>query len=192
MFSVVINFKEIYIHSILDYILKQGGILLGNIYNILKSFLINLNLALVNYNDIINIKNIVNCLTNLFNTHSNTLDVVPFSEYSVEDFVSSIFECYRFNKIIDVNYNQALALEYARNHTDLDIRLNVYKTLHIKKAVKITIYTLNELVAIIPKYFSIVYFDSEMLFGVLCFGKIASFSYGIGESISLGLTLVVV
>lgn len=141
----------------------------------------------------LDIKNIVNCLTNLIDTPSNSLDVVPFSEYIVKDFVS-ILECYEFNKDnVDICMH-ALALDDARLDTDLDI-INVYKTKHIMKAVRITIYyTLIKLVAdaIIPKYFSRMYFDSEMLFGELCFEKIASSSYGIGKSVSLGLTLVVV
>lgn len=189
IFSFLINLKEIYIYETLEYILELCHILLANIYNLFKD-VNNLTLAPPS---IPNIKNIVN-LTNLFNTHSNSLDVVPFSEYIEKDFVS-ILECYEFNKFnVDVYCTNALALDDARTDTMLDVRQNVNKTKHIKKAVRITIYTLNVLVAdaIIPKYFSIVYFDSEMLFGELCFGKIASFSYGIGKSVSLGLNLVVV
>lgn len=150
---------------------------------------------------------------------SNSIDVVPFSEnYIVKDFLS-ILECYeefiKYDTVVVVNYidtsHNALALGNAQvkhitediiDVSDLD--LNKFKeTKHIIEAVSITISTnLNELVAnaIIPKYFSRdVYYeigctiiDSEKLFGKLCFGKIASSSYGIVKSVSLGLTLVVV
>lgn len=131
----------------------------------------------------------------------------------------SIFKCYEEFIVYDtvvVNYkdiqHRALALGKAqiKNITDeniigiRDLAVNNCKEIkHIIKAVSITICTnLNELVAdaIIPKYFSRdVYYeigctiiDSEKLIGDFCFGKIASSSYGIVKSVSLGLTLVVV
>ncbi|XP_072945900.1 uncharacterized protein [Epargyreus clarus] len=177
-------------------------------------------------------KNIVNCLSNLFDTRISStkrystcisLDVVPFSKKSYilnenNNFVS-IFKCYEEFIVYDtvvVNYkdiqHRALALDKAqiKNITDeniigiRDLEVNNCKEIkHIIKAVSITICTnLNELVAdaIIPKYFSRdVYYeigctiiDSEKLIGDFCFGKIASSSYGIVKSVSLGLTLVVV
>ncbi|XP_046974149.1 uncharacterized protein LOC124540537 [Vanessa cardui] len=150
---------------------------------------------------------------------SDSLDVVPFSEnYIIKDFLS-ILECYeefiKYDTVVVVNCidtsHDALALDNAQvKHIteDIivvsDIDVNKFKeTKHIIKAVSITISTnLNELVAnaIIPKYFSRdVYYEigctiinSEKLFGELCFEKIASSSYGIVKSVSLGLTLVVV
>lgn len=87
--------------------------------------------------------------------------------------------------------------------TKIDVRIKVKYTFkkmkHIIKAVSITILTkFNELVAnvIILKYFSrdvyyiIEYTIETKLFGDLSFGKIASSSYGIVQSVSLGLNLV--
>lgn len=128
-------------------------------------------------------------------------------------------ECNNNYKVVVVNYiiididtsHNALALDEAQIHIteDIgvsDIDVNKFKeTKHIIKAVSITIYTnLKELVAnaiIIPKYFSrdvyyeigcTIIIDSEKLYREFCLEKIASSSYGIVKSVSLGLTLVVV
>lgn len=130
----------------------------------------------------------------------------------------TIFKCY--DEFIDIslvdvvnyieNRHVALALGNAqKEHITDDVDLsyiavhNSKKMIHIIKAVSITIFNhLNELVAnaIILKYFSrdvyyeigCTYYDSMKLFGDFIFGNIASFSYGIVKSISLGLNLVVV
>ncbi|XP_069362610.1 uncharacterized protein [Maniola hyperantus] len=150
---------------------------------------------------------------------SNSLEVVPFAKsFIVKDFVS-ILKCYEefieYSNVVVVNYiidtsHNALALGKAQTThitEDIDISeldVNKFKeTKHIIKAVSITIYTnLKELVAdaIIPKYFSRdVYYEIgctiinlEKLYGEFCLKKIASSSYGIVKSVSLGLTLVVV
>ncbi|XP_050357026.1 uncharacterized protein LOC126777842 isoform X2 [Nymphalis io] len=169
-------------------------------------------------NCLTNLMNINKVSTKRFSP-SNSLDVVPFTEnYIIEDFVS-ILECYeefiKYDPVVVVNCidtsHDALALDNAQvkhitediiDVSDLDVN-KCKETKHIIKAVSITISTnLNELVAnaIIPKYFSRdVYYEIgctiinwEKLFGELCFGKIASSSYGIVKSVSLGLTLVVV
>lgn len=109
------------------------------------------------------------------------------------------------NEFIDVavvyyyKMHNAHALERAHEVEDVvlsDIDVNKL-TKHIKNAVNITIYenNINKLVAntVIPKYFSRdVYNDIDWkLFDDFCFEKIASSSYGIVKSVSLGLTLVV-
>ncbi|XP_050685108.1 uncharacterized protein LOC126979695 [Leptidea sinapis] len=159
---------------------------------------------------------IVNCLSNLFNfriifMERNISRIVSLIDDYILQNVISILKCYEeFNeisKVAVVNYeditHSALALDEAQI-TNVDLRdIDVYyKIKHIVNAVSITIFTkFNELVAnaIIPKYFSRdVYYDigctidSEMLFGELFYKKIASFSYGIVKSVSLGLILVVV
>ncbi|VVC99236.1 unnamed protein product [Leptidea sinapis] len=159
---------------------------------------------------------IVNCLSNLFNfriifMERNISRIVSLIDDYILQNVISILKCYEeFNeisKVAVVNYeditHSALALDEAQI-TNVDLRdIDVYyKIKHIVNAVSITIFTkFNELVAnaIIPKYFSRdVYYDigctidSEMLFGELFYKKIASFSYGIVNSVSLGLILVVV
>lgn len=126
-------------------------------------------------------------------------------------------ECNNNYKVVVVNYiiididtsHNALALDEAQIHITEDIGVSdidvMFKeTKHIIKAVSITIYTnLKELVAnaIIPKYFSrdvyyeigcTIIIDSEKLYREFCLEKIASSSYGIVKSVSLGLTLVVV
>lgn len=148
------------------------------------------------------------------------LDIVPFERYFLKENINfiSIFKCYdEFidNSNVDVvnyieNRHVALALGNAQmkhitDEVDIsNIAVNNFKEMiHIIKAVSITIFNnLNELVAdaIILKYFSrdvyyeigCTYYDSMKLFGDFIFGNIASFSYGIVKSISLGLTLVVV
>lgn len=148
----------------------------------------------------------------------NVLDIVPFEKYSNEHikFVS-ILKCYDefiVSNVDVVNYienrHDALALGDAQDKhitDDLDVsKVDVYnykQMIHIIKAVSITIFNnFNELVAdaIILKYFSrdvyyeieCTYYDSMKLFGDFVFGKIASSSYGIVKSVSLGLTLEVV
>lgn len=153
------------------------------------------------------IKKVVNCLSNLFDAKKAVgLHIAPDKYFS--DFVSILNGV---SNVVIVKYidtlHSALALARAPKH-DEDVAIsyidvNNYKQMkHIIKAVSITIFTnFNVLVAdvIIPKYFSRdVYYeivctnDSEMLFGDFGFGKIASSSYGIIKSTSLGLTLVVV
>lgn len=106
------------------------------------------------------------------------------------------------------NLHDAHALVYAQEHITDEINIdlsvidvnNCKETKHIKNAVNITIFdNFNELVADIPKYFSrdvyyeigFINYDSK-LFDDFCFGIIASSSYGIVKSASLGLTLEVV
>lgn len=151
-----------------------------------------------------------------------SLDVVPFIEkrYFInenDNFVSILMSYEEFIEcnIVEVNdiEHDALALGYAQNEhitenvVDLSA-LNVTndkETKHIVKAVSITILNnYNDLVAnaIITKYFSrYVYYEIEynisqcdpmMLFYDLRFENIASSSYGIVKSVSLGLTLAVV
>lgn len=148
------------------------------------------------------------------------LDIVPFERYFINENINfvSILKCYdEFidNSNVDVvnyldNRHVALALGNAQiKHItdDVDLsKIDVYnynEMKHIIKAVSITIYNnFNELVAdaIILKYFSrhvyyeigCTYYDSMKLFGDFIFENIASSSYGIVKSVSLGLTLVVV
>lgn len=165
--------------------------------------------------------NIVNFMSSLFDklsnlrdvSSSNALDVVPFVKeryFFNIDFVSILENYDEFikQKVAVVNLvtmHDALALGYAQTHiTDEivgigEIDVNNFKVnKHIKNAVNITIFdNFNELVADIPKYFSRdVYYEigctDSKLFDDFCFEKIASSSYGIVKSVSLGLTLVVV
>ncbi|KAJ0171122.1 hypothetical protein K1T71_013321 [Dendrolimus kikuchii] len=124
------------------------------------------------------------------------------------DIDTNVVNCLTSNK------HDALALglaqkEHITDGNNIDVRYldvnNNDKTKHIIKAVSITIFTnFNVLVAdaiIIPKYFSrnVYYggctindYDSKKLFGDYFFENIASSSYGIVKSVSLGLTLEVV
>lgn len=144
---------------------------------------------------------------------SNALDVVPFVKdrcFLYINFVSILENYDEFikQKVVVVNLvilHDALALGYAQKHiTDEIIAVSVIdvnnckEKKHIKNAVNITIFdNFNVLVADIPKYFSrYVYYEigciDSKLFDDFCFEKIASSSYGIVKSVSLGLTLVVV
>lgn len=158
--------------------------------------------------------------TKLKRNDSNlSIDIVPFfkEKYFLNNNFESILESYyEFidSKVVGVHdtSHNALALGYAQTKLITDEDLDIIRELdvnnckemrHIIKAVSITIFTnLNELVAdaIILKYFSrdvyyeigCTYYDSMKLFDDFCFGIIASSSYGIVKSVSLGLTLVVV
>lgn len=143
---------------------------------------------------------------------------VPFERYFSKNInFIPVLKCYnefidKYNVVV-VNYiknwHHALALGNAQlKHITDDLELssidvyNYKETIHIIQAVSITIFNnFNELVAnaIILKYFSrdvyyeigCNYYDSMKLFGDFIFGNIASSSYGIVKSISLGLTLEV-
>lgn len=147
------------------------------------------------------------------------LDIVPFERYFIKNInFIPILNCYdEFIdkcKVVVVNYienwHDALALGNAQmKHITDNLELsnidvhNYKEMIHIIQAVSTTIFNnFNELVAnaIILKYFSrdvyyeigCNYYDSMKLFGDFIFGNIASSSYEIVKSISLGLTLDVV
>ncbi|KAF9797521.1 hypothetical protein SFRURICE_006133, partial [Spodoptera frugiperda] len=155
-----------------------------------------------------------------FEGHPSTLAIVPFKRYFLKENINfiSILKCY--DEFIDIrlvdvvkytdDQHDALASSNSRvkhitNEIDvsfIDVN-NIKEMIHIIKAVSITIFNnLNELVAnaIILKYFSrdvyygigCTYYDSMKLFGDFIFGNIASSSYGIVKSVSLGLNLEVV
>lgn len=191
------------------YILITIFTIIYNFKNLKNTITFTLHIIIVNFISILFDK-----LSNLKDvSSSNTLDVVPFVKeryFTNIDFVS-ILENY--NEFIEQNVavvnlevlHDALALGYAQKHiTDekIDVsEIDIYNfkvKKHIKNAVNITIFdNFNELVADIPKYFSRdVYYEigciDSKLFDEFCFEKIASSSYGIVKSVSLGLTLEVV
>lgn len=155
-----------------------------------------------------------------FEGQPSTLAIVPFKRYFLKENINfiSILKCY--DEFIDIrlvdvvkytdDQHDALASSNSRvKHitNEIDISFidvnNIKEMIHIIKAVSITIFNnLNELVAnaIILKYFSrdvyygigCTYYDSMKLFGDFIFGNIASSSYGIVKSVSLGLNLEVV
>ncbi|KAL4712576.1 hypothetical protein ACJJTC_007592 [Scirpophaga incertulas] len=159
-------------------------------------------------------KKIVNSLSNLFDSSLSTqiytilIKLACFKPryICINEFTTILKE--EFIDVIMIEEHNALASISAQNDSTKDVVVSVIdidslkRTIHIINAVNITIFdNFNVLVAdaIISKYFSsdVYYYirctkscDSKMLL-VLRFGNIASSSYEIVKSVSLGLTLAV-
>lgn len=188
IFTIIYNFKNL---------INTGTSLTFTLYIIIVNF----------------ISSLFDKLSNIKDSSSNALDVVPFVKERYFLNIDSVSILKSYDEFIEHKVaivcleilHDAHALGYAQIHitdekitvSEIDVN-NFKKKKHIKNAVNITIFdNFNKLVADIPKYFSRdVYYEigciDSKLFDDFCFEKIASSSYGIVKSVSLGLTLEVV